>query len=181
MFSLYDLYKKLQPKSFPGLIADAFVWHFSNVFFYMSENWINPSHGRSWFSTLIMVIHIFSINISMMGIIPHPFSMAMSYGEYVFSDLLRPGSKPGSPGVIASRLPSVARITRDFWSKKILKNAQFCWKNLGRERGELGPPVSWNLGNLRDLAMEVAPGRSSNRGIFLDAHPVNRQWFRTTE
>ena len=68
------------------------------------------------------------------------------------------------PGVIASRLPSVARITRDFWSKKILKNAQFCWKNLGRERGELGPPVSWNLGNPRDLAMEVAPGRSSNRG-----------------
>ena len=34
------------------------------------------------------------MNISMMGIIPHPFSMAMSYGESVFSDLLRPGSKP---------------------------------------------------------------------------------------
>ena len=178
MFSLYDLYKKLQPKSFPGLIADAFVWHFSNVFF--SHVW-KLDKPVSW---QIMIFHIDH---------GHPYffnqhiydgynSASIFHGHVIWGICFqRFGSKPGSPGVIASRLPSVARITRDFWSKKILKNAQFCWKNLGRERGELGPPVSWNLGNLRDLAMEVAPGRSSNRGIFLDAHPVNRQWFRTTE
>ena len=39
------------PKSFPGLIADDFVWHEKTFFGYVSENWVTPSHGRSWFST----------------------------------------------------------------------------------------------------------------------------------